>query len=349
MSIPELKTERLLLRSPQLSDAAVIADKIGNYNVSKWLSVVPYPYSTADAVEFLTMLQEDEKLVWLIELNKEVIGCIGCSGGFGYWLAQEHWGNGYMTEAGDAVVDFVFQTCGTETLFADYFEGNHASASVLGKLGFSEVHRDEKHCASQSKMMPSVSLQMTRADYYARRRFSIETDRLEIREMRMDDWSDLARVGGQFEVARNLATVASPWPEDEVKTWIRRGMFRGRPGFRGTVTLKDGTYLGMVGLGRFPNAENIVVAYFIDPAMQGKGYVTEAMVGFLKFAFDRFGFETIDGDHFVDNPASGAVMRKLGFEFFGNSTGTSRARLEPAPLLQYRLSKQNFEARHEIS
>jgi len=57
-----------------------------------------------------------------------------------------------------------------------------------------------------------------------------------------------------------------------------------------------------------------------------------------------------EADHFEDNPVSGRVLRKQGLEKIGEGTGKSAARLEPAPIVLYRLTKQQFKAaKHEIS
>ena len=57
-----------------------------------------------------------------------------------------------------------------------------------------------------------------------------------------------------------------------------------------------------------------------------------------------------EADHFADNPVSGRVLHEQGFEKIGEGTGKSAARLEPAPNVLYRLTKQQFKAaKHEIS
>jgi len=49
-----LETERLILRDLQEDDAQRIAELIAPLNVSRFLAVVPHPYSLANAVEFIT-------------------------------------------------------------------------------------------------------------------------------------------------------------------------------------------------------------------------------------------------------------------------------------------------------
>lgn len=61
--------------------------------------------------------------------------------------------------------------------------------------------------------------------------FILTTVGLLIGEFLLDDWQAMQRIGGHPSVAPMLATVTSPWVEDEVKTWIVRSLFRGRPLF----------------------------------------------------------------------------------------------------------------------
>ena len=53
----------------------------------------------------------------------------------GYWIAREHWGRGFATEAATALLA-IADTLGIERLEASYFSDNPASGRVLEKLGF---------------------------------------------------------------------------------------------------------------------------------------------------------------------------------------------------------------------
>ncbi len=80
-------------------------------------------------------------------------------------------------------------------------------------------------------------------------------------------------------------------------------------------------------------------ACFIDPALAGRGFATEAMKALPADAIPRFAVTEIVADHFADNPASGRVLVKPGFVKTGTGTGTSGARDGLAPLELYRRSK----------
>ena len=83
-----------------------------------------------------------------------------------------------------------------------------------------------------------------------------------------------------------------------------------------------------------------------------KGNVaTEAVAEVLRFAYERFvELDEIEAEHMNDNPASGQILRKLGFEEVGQSTCKSAARVEAESSTVYRLNRSAHEAlRHEIS
>ena len=60
----------------------------------------------------------------------------------GYWIGVPYWGNGYATEAGDAIIDRA-QELGVKTIVLKYFDGNGPSRRVSEKLGFAWRSREE--------------------------------------------------------------------------------------------------------------------------------------------------------------------------------------------------------------
>lgn len=54
----------------------------------------------------------------------------------GVHLLPAYWGQGFAVEAGKVVIAFAFESLGARSLFAGHHPENHASRSVLGKLGF---------------------------------------------------------------------------------------------------------------------------------------------------------------------------------------------------------------------
>ena len=56
--------------------------------------------------------------------------------GINYFLAETHWGKGYMTEAVQRVVDYAFDELNAELLGVSHRPGNDRSKRVIEKCGF---------------------------------------------------------------------------------------------------------------------------------------------------------------------------------------------------------------------
>ena len=106
----------------------------------------PHPYTIRDAQEFLQRtISEGSAMKFCIELEGAAVGGIGVHPGedvhrhtatVGYWLGEEFWGRGIMTEAVTVVTDFCFGNFPLRRISAEVFANNPASARVLEKAGF---------------------------------------------------------------------------------------------------------------------------------------------------------------------------------------------------------------------
>ena len=75
----------------------------------------------------------------------ELFGAIALSnnlkfnnGEIAYWVGEEFWGNGYATEAAQAILKFAFDEKQFHKVFARYFNSNPVSGRVLQKLGMKQ-------------------------------------------------------------------------------------------------------------------------------------------------------------------------------------------------------------------
>ncbi len=165
---PVIRTERLTLRPVVASDAAAIAAGINNWDVVKWLSVVPYPYSLDDAHQFVTDIVPKADAVWAID-DGELAGIISLDTELGYWLAEDRWGRGYMTEAGHAVIAWHFADPDAGDIPSGYFVANARSGRVLSKLGFECGEVRPLYCVARGEDMDSQTMILTRACWAAAR------------------------------------------------------------------------------------------------------------------------------------------------------------------------------------
>lgn len=333
-----LATPRLRLVPVTDADPAEVAEAIGNYDVARWLGRVPYPYGSDDARAFIDANREQAGLVWFIREGEELVGGIGIDDELGYWLARTAWGQGLVTEAANAVIDAHFAQPENGHLLSNYFPGNDRSAAVLKKLGFRNTGRRKVQARALAQTIEAHAMRLDRADWQRLRTIEVETERLVLRRLAEKDWRRLQQLGGVPEVARMMMALTVPWPEEAVRKWIAGSRFQGMPGYRLGVSLPDGGLIGTVGLGR-----DLSLNVMIDRRYWRKGYATEAVRGFLADVFERFPrIDRIEADHFTDNPASAALLAKLGFEVTGSGLGASRARVERAPITLYRLTRDGF-------
>lgn len=157
-----MKTERLVLRPLHDSDAGLISLYVGDERVALNLAVVPHPYPEGAAEAYIQYSRkpDTEEIIWVIELNGELIGIISISprdtgrGNIGYWLAPQFWGAGFTPEALEAVIGYA-KSNGFKGLDAGVHQGNQGSARVLIKEGFEYCGDSETHSIALGGMVTS--------------------------------------------------------------------------------------------------------------------------------------------------------------------------------------------------
>ena len=60
--------------------------------------------------------------------------------------------------------------------------------------------------------------------------FELQTKRLRLRPLRLEDRPAVQRIGGHPSVAPMLASTCTPWPKAAVQAWITARRYCGRPG-----------------------------------------------------------------------------------------------------------------------
>lgn len=106
----------------------------------------PFPYTFADAENFLARVcREETRTNFCVDVAGAAVGGIGIelgsdvyreSAAIGYWVAEEFWGRGIMTEVVRAFSDWSFDAFRLRRISAEVFANNPASARVLEKAGF---------------------------------------------------------------------------------------------------------------------------------------------------------------------------------------------------------------------
>lgn len=137
------------IRKWKLSDAADLAMAISNKKIQNNLrDGLPYPYTEQDGANFISdmlSVDENETFAFAITVDDKVVGSIGVfrqgnihrlTAELGYYIAEEYWGRGIMTEAVRQICEYVFDKSDIIRIYAEPFEYNIASCRVLEKVGF---------------------------------------------------------------------------------------------------------------------------------------------------------------------------------------------------------------------
>ncbi len=143
-----IDTPRLRLRLPEIADAQAIFDQYAqDAEVARYLIWQPHK-SMQETIQFLKRVlaswQEGRCFSWVItrKSDYQLIGMIALrieehKANLGYLLARAYWGQGYMTEATQALVKLALAQPEIYRVWAVCDTENRASARVLEKAGMS--------------------------------------------------------------------------------------------------------------------------------------------------------------------------------------------------------------------
>jgi len=116
------------------------------------------------------------------------------------------------------------------------------------------------------------------------------------------------------------------WPPDPVAL---AGWFADHARERATgeafrfAILAEGRMIGLVDVDEIAAGEGDL-GYWLEKGAWGRGYAFEAAQALVRFAFLEIGLARLRSGHAADNPASGAVLKKLGFRWIGSASVPSR-------------------------
>ncbi len=153
------------------------------------------------------------------------------------------------------------------------------------------------------------------------------TKRLTLRPGWLEDAPALTRAIAHEEVAFKLSRLPWPYTEEHAVEWLST------PKAANDVALlilahEEATprLVGVIGLHPAIEGAGMEIGYWLTPDAWGRGYATEAGRAMLDIARWSMGLKRLVSGHFTDNPASGNVLRKLGFRRTGTEQRMCLAR-----------------------
>ena len=176
-----LKTERLLLRPLGPADAESMHRLVNDWEVTRSLAVVPFPYPRELADEWIasTMRElaegtayslaitghegEDEVLLGVVSLRLDAAARHGT---LGYWLGRRFWGHGVATEAAKRLVSWSLANLNIDRVLADVDTNNPASLAVLTRIGLRHVGAGMAYSVALGRERPTMRFEASRDDVF---------------------------------------------------------------------------------------------------------------------------------------------------------------------------------------
>lgn len=154
------------IRKWELADAKDLAAALSNTKIQDNLrDGLPYPYTEQDGIDYISaMLSADENdtFAFAITVEEKVIGSIGVfrqdnihrqTAEVGYYIAEEYWGKGIMTDAIKQICKYVFEKSDIIRIYAEPFAYNMASCRALEKAGFQYEGTLRKNAVKNGKVI----------------------------------------------------------------------------------------------------------------------------------------------------------------------------------------------------
>ncbi len=151
----------------------------------------------------------------------------------------------------------------------------------------------------------------------------LTTERLFVREFKVDDWKDVYEMNTSAEVMKSIGNGQIKTIEEEKNGFENILLSYEKNSRLGiwAVTLKtDGTLIGAASMTILDGTNEIQIGYRFKKEYWGQGYATEVTKGLLDYGFDHLKLKRIVATANLTNDRSRRVLEKAGLKF--ERTGT---------------------------
>ena len=175
----------------------------------------------------------------------------------------------------------------------------------------------------------------------------IATERLTLRPLRPEDAKSLHRLVNDWAVSRTLAAVPFPYPRELADEWIASTHSELATGtaWHLAITGEDSgseLLVGVVGLRRLSKSSAGRLGYWVGRRFWGHGVATEAAGKLARWALANLDLDRLEANVATDNPASAAVLRRIGFRECGTGTETFVSRGGDAPVWRFEATRDDL-------
>jgi 8-oxo-dGTP diphosphatase len=177
--------------------------------------------------------------------------------------------------------------------------------------------------------------------------FPLTTERLVLRPPVAADAASIHRLVNDWEVVRSLSSLPYPYPRTLADDWITstEAQRLERTAYHLVITgVEDGQemLIGCVGvrLDMTPRTGNL--GYWVGRRFWGHGVATEAARRVASWALSHLPIDGLRAEVDAENPASAAVLRRIGFRETGTAMQESRAAGGQRPVTVFQASRDDI-------
>ena len=166
----------------------------------------------------------------------------------------------------------------------------------------------------------------------------LTTERLALRPLTQADAAPLHKLLDDWDVLRSLANISYPYTGADAEAWIAAAtadLAAGRA-YHLAIAGRDRdveTLVGVAGLTLAPDGRSARLGYWVGRQFWGHGVATEAAGRLARWALANLDLDRLEATVAEDNPASLAVLRRLGFREIGRGRAHFRARGGELPVI----------------
>jgi RimJ/RimL family protein N-acetyltransferase len=155
-----------------------------------------------------------------------------------------------------------------------------------------------------------------------------ETPRLLLRPLRESDAAAIAEQINTEAITDNLARVPFPYGLADAEEFLSWALPQQEKSRFSAICLKHDpeTLRGVISYEWLEDQEHAELGYWLAVPLWGQGLMSEAIAPMVEHAFKVANIGLITANYFKENPASGTVLRKAGFEETGACRHYCRAR-----------------------
>jgi RimJ/RimL family protein N-acetyltransferase len=151
-----------------------------------------------------------------------------------------------------------------------------------------------------------------------------------------EDARFIADLANDWELASRLARLPHPYGLEDAR-WFLANIVPVETVWA-IQSRADDVLMGFVGLtpGGPGQAE---LGYWLGRKYWGQGFMTEAASPVVAYGFDHLGLQVLTAGWFQDNPTSGRVLQKVGFQPVGYGERSSSVSEKPRPTMEMKLER----------